>query len=264
MNIWIDKVAENDKDTNRIGYGFYINPETEQLELFKYKRYSYMDANSNLQAEGKTQYRKVSRFGFGVMDYAKDSDLIGHDPFAELDAVYTRAQGLLGSQTSSNELAPSTADGVWAMDSNANISYTGMIGVNTDTPAYELDVVGSIQASDTVISTSFVTASDARVKTDITRLSSELCLEKVRQLAPTSYNLISDNSRKSGFIAQEVKEVIPESIEIKENTTASIDDFHFLDYNGLLAYLVGAVQELDAKVAMLTNQTRATSRFMRF
>ena len=247
MNIWINKGTASDQETNRIGYGFHINSNTEQLELFKYKRYSFVDSNGEIQNQGKTQYRKVAQFGFGVTTYDKDTDLFDTNVFDTLDAIAS-SSNLSVDNSGSAGTAGST---YWVLNSNANIYYYGNIGINQQQPQYALDINGSINASDTIISNNYATASDIRIKTDITHLNNAVCLDTIKKLNPCSYNHEILKARKTGFIAQELKEIIPESVEVKLNTSLDMDDFHYVDYNSLISYLVGAVKELDRKVAQL-------------
>ena len=260
MNLWINTTGSSDQDTNRIGYGFFINSNNEQLELYKYKRYSFVDSNGDLQTQGKTQYRKVAQFGYGVTSYDKESDIFSTNAFDTLDTIATPSN--LASLESAYLLNPGAFAGrgggagggsgsAWLVNSNANMYYYGNIGVNQPLPVYSLDVVGSIYASDTVISNNYATASDERVKEDICSLDKAECLEKISRLRPCSYNHKVLEKHKSGFIAQEVRNVLPDSVEVKPNPTMAIDDFHYIDHNSLLPYIVGAIQELTKKVDVL-------------
>ena len=62
------------------------------------------------------------------------------------------------------------------------------------------------------------TASDGRIKKNIVELNDDDALQKLRLLKPKSYNYINEYQRGSetvfGFIAQEVSEVFPESVNI--------------------------------------------------
>jgi hypothetical protein len=258
MNIWINKAAQQDKDANQIGYGFYINSNTEQLELFKYKRFSYTDSNGTLFNTGKTQYRRVAQFGFGVQSYDETTDITGLDVFDPLESMMSRSNS---AGWTSNMEAPSPSDGLWSMNSNANINYFGNVGVNTQNAQYALDVTGIIYASDTVISNNYATASDARIKTDLTRLNNAVCLDNINKLAPTAFTMTTDNTRKTGLIAQELQQVMPEAVQIKANRDLGIDDFHYVDYNAVIAQLIGAMQALSSKVTILESKARYSSRY---
>ncbi len=264
MSIWIDKNATNDRDTNQIGYGFKINPDTEQLELYKYKRFSSL-SNGDLIKSGKSLYKKVAQFGYGVTSYEKSTDIFGIEDFDILQTLTTNRDNYLSASNNNTGGGGGTNQNIfWNPNSNGHIFYNGWVGINNSNPLHALDVTGSIMSSESIISTNFSTASDQRIKTDLSRLNNAVCLDKIKQLEPYSYTMLTDNSRKTGFIAQEVGKLLPEAIEIKNNTFLNIPDFHYLDYNVVIGYLVGAIQELDRKVQMLESMNTRTSRFMNF
>ena len=73
---------------------------------------------------------------------------------------------------------------------------------------------------------------------------STIGLDSILKLKPTLYRMKTDdeNTQKQlGFIAQEVKEVIPQAF-------VQNDDFIGLNYNAIIAALVKAVQELNEKI----------------
>ena len=96
--------------------------------------------------------------------------------------------------------------------------------------------------------------SDIRLKTDIKDLDTT---SRLLQLRPVDYlwktQETSDNptKRNLGFIAQEVKEVFPELVG------ESPDGMLSVEYTGLIAPLVKAIQELKAIID--TQQTRITA-----
>jgi hypothetical protein len=100
--------------------------------------------------------------------------------------------------------------------------------------------------------------SDRRLKQDIEDLN--YGLDEIMELSPKSYHLKSKNNlegsnqttlrKRYGFIAQEIQPVLPDAITGEETET----DYLGLDYNGVLAVAVKAIQELSAKVAALEAQ----------
>lgn len=109
------------------------------------------------------------------------------------------------------------------------------VGILKSTPAYELDVNGSIAYSGSLLD-----LSDARLKTDIKPLSGSL--EKLHALQGVTYTLKQDPDHKIeyGLLAQDVEKVFPELVEEK-------DDIKRLNYIGLIGPLVEAVKERDLK-----------------
>ncbi|NVJ46943.1 MAG: tail fiber domain-containing protein, partial [Cytophagia bacterium] len=88
-------------------------------------------------------------------------------------------------------------------------------------------------------------SSDARLKKNVTTLTSGLSM--VNRLRGVRYNW-KDESKpeaKIGFIAQEVEEVLPELVKTRE------DGFKGINYAEMTAVLVEAVKELSAQVEAL-------------
>jgi hypothetical protein len=85
--------------------------------------------------------------------------------------------------------------------------------------------------------------SDRRLKKNIITINYN-ATEKLMQLVPKSYNMIAHPSiKKSGFIAQEVKEILPDFVTGEETE----EDYLGIDYNGILALAVKAIQELKTQ-----------------
>lgn len=87
--------------------------------------------------------------------------------------------------------------------------------------------------------------SDEKLKTDITAIDQGL--SKVLSLRPVSYkwknsDLKSSSQEANGFIAQEVKNVIPEAV--KESETGDL----LIDYNSITPYLVQSICELQNQI----------------
>ena len=93
------------------------------------------------------------------------------------------------------------------------------------------------------------TSSDARLKKDINPLP--YGLKEVIDLNPVSFfwkDNTTDSSRNIGFIAQELKKIIPESVfGEEENTYLSINSTY------LIPVLVKAIQELTKRIELLEN-----------
>lgn len=113
-----------------------------------------------------------------------------------------------------------------------------------------------------------IQTSDARMKTNITNLTSGL--NKVMQLRPVSYNWINPNDGKGteiGFIAQEVEKVVPEAVvhsfaseEQLANAKANgkpipaITDPYAMKYTELIPVLTKAIQEQQAQIELLQKE----------
>jgi len=118
----------------------------------------------------------------------------------------------------------------------------GRIGINTSNPEQDLDVNGSVKIRD-----EFFLLSDKRKKENIRPV--EDALEKTKALQGVSYtrNDIQDKEKKFlGFLAQDVKEVIPEAVNYNEK----IDEYS-LNYVDFIAVCVEAIKDLSQKVDSL-------------
>lgn len=100
---------------------------------------------------------------------------------------------------------------------------------------------------DVVFSGNIGSYSDRRLKKDVETL--ENALESVMQLRPVQYKRIgTDTDRlECGFIAQELQKVIPEVVQTQEDEMGTLT----VDYAKLVAYMAGAIQTLEARIAKL-------------
>lgn len=95
-------------------------------------------------------------------------------------------------------------------------------------------------------SVTYGTSSDERIKQDIEAL--DAALDKVLALEPIKYRgrgAPQSRPKRAGFSAQAVRSVIPDVVSEMDG------DFLSLDYMGLVPYLVGAVQALNARLEAL-------------
>lgn len=122
------------------------------------------------------------------------------------------------------------------------LSGSGELGIGISTPLYKLHVSGEIFASGDIIA-----FSDRRIKTDIKSIRGALSL--VNKLQGVGYTRIDDitplKKQYIGFIAQDVKKVLPEVVFGTEK------DGYGVSYGNITALLVEAIKELDYKVGRL-------------
>lgn len=135
----------------------------------------------------------------------------------------------------------------------------GQVGSTTnnfDSPIVYRNLLddGSGNASFTgyVRATSFISTSDRRLKTDITKVSG---LDIIRQINGVTWNWKSNGQSDAGIIAQEVEKVMPELIHTDPNT-----GFKAVRYQGLIAPLIESVKSLDLKCQMRSSQIEILER----
>ena len=111
----------------------------------------------------------------------------------------------------------------------------------------------TISAGGGISTTGNVTAySDIRIKKDVKTI--ENALDKVCKLRGVEYTRISNDEREIGVIAQEVKEVVPELVDIKDNSDSfgeGISDIHTMKYQNTVGLLIEAIKELKDEIKEL-------------
>jgi hypothetical protein len=123
-------------------------------------------------------------------------------------------------------------------DDNINLNPTGNVGINTDTPAYKLDVNGNVGA------TSYNTTSDYRIKKDVVTLNDSFTVDKLR---PVTYNNTKLDKQDIGLIAHEVQEIYPFLVTGEKDG----ENFQTVNYTGLIGILIKEIQELKERVKKL-------------
>ena len=169
------------------------------------------------------------------------------------------------SRTYGNAFSGSGSYGNWtSWGSGAHTHATFRNGTNA---------VGSITTSSTA--TAYNTSSDYRLKENVVDLTG--ALDRVDQLEPKRFNFIADeDTTVDGFLAHEVQDIVPEAVTgekdateeyevspevldeegnvVEEAVMGTRDVYQGIDQSKLVPLLVGAIKELNAKVAALEAQ----------
>lgn len=154
-----------------------------------------------------------------------------------------------------------TEGGIWFFtDENNNgateahrisiLRANGYVGFGVLTPTAPLQM-----SSGAFVSTAGVwtNASDARLKSDIH--NSNYGLAEVMKLRPVAYTMNIDKSKQVGFIAQEVRRIVPEVVMGKEGDISKGETLG-LAYGNLVPVLTKAIQEQQKQIETLTNKVR--------
>ncbi len=157
------------------------------------------------------------------------------------------------NETGSNKLyienSNSTTPLIYGEFDNDILRFNGDVGINAaPTGGYALYVNGT-----TYCTSGSWAASDARYKKNVKIISS--ALEKVKSMRGTNYEFNTNQfknkkfseEKQYGFIAQELKEVLPELVKQDE------DGFYAVNYDGVIPVLVEAMKELEIKNTKLEN-----------
>lgn len=95
-------------------------------------------------------------------------------------------------------------------------------------------------------SVSYTTTSDIRLKQDIQDLPN--CLKTVLQASPKTFKWKSGGQNDVGFIAQQLKMVVPNAVHSPPDNDDGTPGYMSVDPSKLIPYLVGAVHELNSVV----------------
>ena len=131
-----------------------------------------------------------------------------------------------------------TTDGVIGGDTQLTNGGTSMFG---------LKINGGIQASEGMISPTYLNSSDERLKKNIETISDD-DIDKVKNVNLKSYVFKSDNSKHYGVIAQDV-----EKAGLSELVTNSSDGMKSVDY---ISLLILKISELENEIKNLKEQIK--------
>jgi hypothetical protein len=105
---------------------------------------------------------------------------------------------------------------------------------------------GAVTSASTFTGTNFVVSSDRRLKSEIEPIKEGL--EVIKQF--TSYNYIKGGKKESGFIAQEVQEVIPHTVYEDKEGMLSMSD------RGVVAHMHKAILELEKRLISIEEKLK--------
>jgi len=153
-----------------------------------------------------------------------------------------------------------TAIGVSA-DFAANVTDATAIGYGARANGNNSTAIGNgavatantIHLGNTAVTTiggqvAWTAASDSRIKKNI--VNSNYGLSTVLKLRPVEYNLISNDLKQVGFIAQEVQKLVPEVVTGKEGDLSK-GEILGITYSNLVPVLTKAIQEQQKQIEEL-------------
>lgn len=144
------------------------------------------------------------------------------------------------SMVSANNLNVTTNN--VAVSSQMTVSNNFFVTGNT-TLTRALAVANNVNVDGAIFATGDITGlSDRRVKTEIKQIQN--ALERVKGITGYTFYINGSKNRKTGVIAQEVQEVLPEAV-ITEN------EFLTVAYGNMVGLLVEAIKELDLKIQQI-------------
>tara|TARA_B110000037_G_scaffold168751_1_gene191162 strand:- start:178 stop:819 length:642 start_codon:yes stop_codon:yes gene_type:complete len=166
--------------------------------------------------------------------------LMGLSHYTQTTGDRNTASGLeaLSSNTTGSN---NTAIGNFSNVGSNNLTNATAIGHNAQVSASNKIRLGNTNITSIEGQVAFTNASDRRLKKDIT--STKYGLETILKLVPVDYLLKSNNLSQIGFIAQDLKPIVPEAVngtegDIEKGETLGIT------YTTLIPILTKAIQEL--------------------
>lgn len=202
-------------------------------------------ADSRYSASGHnhdTQYApRVSAARPGVDRlYRSDSDQ-GHNVQVNWTGTYWHLRGYNGD-TFHGECLVQRSTTAGTADNSSKLGGLGTASWMRKDVSQSMS--GNLTVNGTITASSNITAySDISIKDNIKTL--EGALDTVNQMRGVSYRNKTNNQFSVGFIAQELKEVLPDVVVGNENRMLSVA------YGNITAVLVEAIKELSAKVDTL-------------
>jgi len=134
-------------------------------------------------------------------------------------------------------------------DNSTNTNYyLGMAGITSGswTTAYvSSNELYFNPSTGTLNATIFNSLSDISLKDNITSLNN--CTDIINMVNPVGYTWKKSGKKSYGVIANELEKILPELVS--EN-----DGIKSVEYNSLIAFLIGAVQELSDRIEILENK----------
>ena len=98
-------------------------------------------------------------------------------------------------------------------------------------------------------------SSDSRIKQNQVDFPTIDSLNIVKTIKVKEYYNIEKQETVKGFIAQEVKEILPEAVTVDDlSESGKESDFHFLDYRRLQVHAFGAIQHLSNDIDTLKTE----------
>ena len=167
---------------------------------------------------------------------------------------YNEGHIALGNNNSNSGTLVSNGDLLFTISDGGNDAIrikksNQYVGINNDDPSYQLHVVGAVAAS------SHPTVSDKRIKSNIVEVPDNLSLQTLRNINCVYYDYIDKkergNGKTIGFIAQQVKEVMPMAVDnnnsyIIPNEMRKLTDYSWNEYKDIINDT--QINDLESKI----------------
>lgn len=143
-----------------------------------------------------------------------------------------------------------------ASNTNNVINFSFASGASSYVDNARIDLAGNLTVRNDITAFAASSLSDARLKDEVQPITNAMSV--VQALRPVSYrwsqHVSSENKRGRydvGFIAQEVEEVLPHTVNTVRGFDNADADYKTIQYDRIIPYLVRAIQELRDEIRTL-------------
>lgn len=114
-----------------------------------------------------------------------------------------------------------------------------------------VNTVATLSPAGVFTATTLSETSDVRMKENVVDVAPEYSLSKILEVDIKEYNYIFESTEKrhTGVLAQSIKQILPQVVQIEK--AHGLDDFHSVQYTGLVPHLVNCVKELYKEIEEL-------------
>ena len=146
---------------------------------------------------------------------------------------------------------------IYASRNTTNNSFFAISYYNSGAAAYKFRVADSGNVTNT--NNSYGSISDIKLKENVTDATPKL--DKLNQVRVVNYNLIGDEKKQLGVIAQELEQVFPSMVEEMPDKDEEGNDLgtttKSVKYSVFVPMLIKAIQEQQALITALTTRITA-------
>jgi hypothetical protein len=199
-----------------------------------------------------TIFDNGTNVGIGTASPARKLDVNGTSIFRDFTSVFAGAGNVISNITwlgADNGIMSIYTGGTATVQLNSSgVSYFngGNVGIGTTSPAYKLDVNGNVRVTGTMTATLGGFNSDINDKKDLIYGAKSNVLE----LNAVSYLRKSTNNKEYGYIAQDVKKVLPEAVY--ETVSGLAVSYHMVN--------AAKIQALQEKIVSLEETIKLLSK----
>ena len=204
------------------------------------------------ETNGNKIYYNTDNVGIGTNNPAKKLDVVGNGKFTTNLEVGGEINTKTITHSGNHMYIKTTSDNHIIFSTNGSEILRleksgGNVGIGTNSPGQKLEVNGTVKA------TNYIATSDRNLKENIVQINNENVIDKVTSLNGYNFNFKDDETKqtKSGLIAQEVEELMPELVSTNTDGNKS------MDYNGMIPYLVECIKVQQTQIQSQQTQIQS-------